>query len=130
MINKKRIEVVAAVIKKDHMFFIAQRPNKGELALKWEFPGGKIEYGETKEQALIREIYEEFDTKISVDKFLKTIEYEYQTFVIILHCYLCSIEDGSMILIEHKNKQWVTLEGLKEYDLAAADKELLSYLVS
>ena len=78
--NKKHFEVVAAVIKKDNKIFCCQRGPKGECAFKWEFPGGKIEPGETKEQALLREIKEELNCNINIEKFITTINHEYNTF--------------------------------------------------
>lgn len=129
MSEKKTIEVVAAVIEDEGKYFIAQRANKGELALKWEFPGGKIEPNELKEDALIREILEEFRTTIRIRQFIKTVEYEYKTFNIILHCYLCEIVSGKMDLLEHVNKAWVDLKELSMYDLAPADVIVLPYVI-
>ena len=125
--NKKTIEVVAAVIEKDGKYFIAKRPNRGELALKWEFPGGKVEVNESREDALIREIKEEFKSEIKVRRFIQTVEHEYQTFHIILHCYLCELVDGNMELMEHVDKIWVSKEELIHYDLAKADLLILPF---
>ena len=123
--NKKTIEVVAAVIENDGKYFIAKRPNKGELALKWEFPGGKVEVNESRENALIREIKEEFKSEIKIRRFIQTVEHEYQSFYIILHCYLCELVDGEMELLEHIDKRWVHSNELENYDLAKADTLLL-----
>ncbi|MBR4268667.1 MAG: (deoxy)nucleoside triphosphate pyrophosphohydrolase [Prevotella sp.] len=86
----KTIEVVAAVIRKDDKIFATQR-GYGEWKDWWEFPGGKMEQGETPEEALKREIYEELSTDISVDEFLCTVEYDYPKFHLVMHCYKCSL---------------------------------------
>lgn len=125
--NKKTIEVVAAVIEKDGKYFIAQRPNRGELALKWEFPGGKVEPNESKEDALIREIREEFKSEIEIKRFIQTVYHEYQTFHIVLHCYLCELVSGEMELLEHVDKLWVNKKDLNNYDLAKADLLILPF---
>lgn len=125
---KKTIEVVAAVIEKDGKYFIAQRPDKGELALKWEFPGGKIEPGESHEEALIREINEEFNVIIFTKTFIQTITHEYDTFIIALHCYLCDLKNDNFKLTEHLNVMWVEIDQLESMDLAYADYLLIKYL--
>ena len=104
--TKPHYEVVAAIIRKDSKIFCCQKGNKGECAYKWEFPGGKIEPGETHEQALIREIKEELNCIIKVNNFITTINYEYNTFSVTLHFYLCELVEGMPILIEHKNSMW------------------------
>ena len=125
IMNKKTIEVVAAIIEKNDKYFIAQRPNRGELALKWEFPGGKVEPNESREDALIREIREEFKSDIKIKRFIETVYHEYQTFHIVLHCYLCELVSGDMELIEHVNKLWVRNKDLDSYDLSKADLLIL-----
>lgn len=99
MNSKKHFEVVAAVIKKDEKIFCCQRGPKGECAYKWEFPGGKIESGETKEEALIREIKEELNCNINIEKFITTINHEYNTFSLTMHVYLCSLKESEPILL-------------------------------
>lgn len=99
MNSKKNFEVVAAVIKKDEKIFCCQRGPKGECAYKWEFPGGKIESGETKEEALIREIKEELNCNINIEKFITTINHEYNTFSLTMHVYLCSLKESEPILL-------------------------------
>ena len=125
MNSKKHFEVVAAVIKKDDKIFCCQRGQKGECAYKWEFPGGKIEPRETKEEALVREIKEELNCNISIDKFISTVNYEYKTFSLTMHVYLCSLKDNEPILLEHKSSLWCDKDKLKELDFAKADKLFL-----
>ena len=125
MNSKKHFEVVAAVIKKDDKIFCCQRGQKGECAYKWEFPGGKIEPGETKEEALVREIKEELNCNISIDKFISTVNYEYKTFSLTMHVSLCSLKDNEPILLEHKSSLWCDKDKLKELDFAKADKLFL-----
>lgn len=122
---KKKIEVVAAVIIKDNLIFCAKRPDKGETALKWEFPGGKVEVGETREMALIREIKEELDSLISVDSFLTTVKYEYNSFNLIMHVFLCSLIEGTLEISEHIDSKWVKKGELSNLDFALADKEVI-----
>lgn len=96
----KTLRVVAAIIEKDDKILIAQRL-KGEFAGLWEFPGGKIEEGETPEQALIREIEEEFDTELNIEKYLTTVEHQYDSFYLIMDCFICTIKTGDLILHDH-----------------------------
>lgn len=96
----KTLRVVAAIIEKNEKILIAQRL-KGEFAGLWEFPGGKIEEGETPEQALIREIEEEFDTEINIEKHLTTVEHQYDSFYLIMDCFICTIKSGDLILHDH-----------------------------
>lgn len=125
---KKQIEVVAGIIKKDHLVFCCKRPNKGECALKWEFPGGKIEKGETHQQALIREIKEELACNIEIDEFIMTIDYEYTTFYLRLHVYLCHLTENEPILLEHIAACWQNINALDELDFASADKKIINEL--
>ena len=129
MINmKKHYNVVAAVIKKDNLFFATQRGAKGECAFKWEFPGGKIEANETNEEALIREIREELETEIDVLKYICTVDNEYETFSITISAYECRVVSGNLKLSEHVNSKWVTIDELKEMDFANADKKIIKML--
>lgn len=125
MNSKKHFEVVAAVIKKDDKIFCCQRGPKGECAFKWEFPGGKIEPGETKEEALQREIKEELNCKINIEKFITTVNYEYNTFSLTMHVYLCSLKDNEPILLEHKSSVWCDKDKLNDLDFAEADYKFL-----
>ena len=102
----KTIRVVAAIIEKDNKIMIAKRL-KGEFAGLWEFPGGKYEKGETGEQAIKREIEEEFDVEIDVKEYLCTIEHEYDSFYLIMDCYICSLVTDRMILHDHSDIKWI-----------------------
>ncbi|QWB99817.1 (deoxy)nucleoside triphosphate pyrophosphohydrolase [Mycoplasmatota bacterium] len=118
----KTIEVVAAIIKKDHKFLCAQRPNDGRyLSLKWEFPGGKIEDNETPEDALRREIQEELELNISVKEFYFTVDHTYPDFRLIMHAYLCEMEEETFTLVEHNSIKWVSPSELMNLDWAEAD---------
>ncbi len=116
----KTIEVVAAVIEADGKILATQR-GSGEFAGMWEFPGGKIESGETQVEALVREIKEELDIEISVGEFIMTVEYDYPNFHLIMHCYQCNIQTGELVLKEHKNYQWLEHENLMSVEWLPAD---------
>ena len=118
---KLHYEVVCAVIVKDDKIFCCQRGPKGECAFNWEFPGGKIEPGETKEEALLREIKEELNCNINIEKFITTINHEYNTFSLTMHVYLCSLKESVPILLEHKSSIWCDKDKLNELDFAEAD---------
>ena len=105
MEERKRIEVVAAIISDGDKIFATQR-GYGEWKDRWEFPGGKMETGETPEEALRREIREELATEISVDNFLTTVEYDYPEFHLTMHCNICKIKTGSLMLLEHEAARW------------------------
>lgn len=117
----KKIEVVAAIIYKNGAYFATQR-GYGEFEGMWEFPGGKIELGETAESALKREIQEELGIDITVDKFLCTTDYDYPSFHLTMHCYLCRIISGEIELREHKSARWLTVESLDCVEWLPADK--------
>ena len=125
---KKTIEVVAAIIKDDLKYFCAQRKDYGELAKKWEFPGGKIEIGETQEEALKREILEELNTKIKVKEFIMTVKHEYTEFNLIMHAYVCEVITGSLELSEHLTSKWACLKEMKNMDFSAADIPIIKNL--
>lgn len=120
----KSIEVVAAIIRKDNKIFATQR-GYGEFKDWWEFPGGKMEAGETPEQALVREIHEELDTDISIDKFLYTVEWDYPKFHLTMHCYICSLLTESLHLNEHEAARWLTKEDIHSVNWLPADEILL-----
>lgn len=116
----KTIEVVAAVIKHDNKIFTTRR-GYGEFENMWEFPGGKIEAGETREEALIREIKEELELDIEINSFLTTIDYDYSTFHLTMYCFMCSINGGILHLNAHNDAKWTTLEDLNKLNWVPAD---------
>lgn len=120
----KTIEVVAAIIKNENKIFATQR-GYGEFKDGWEFPGGKIEAGETPEDALIREIKEELNTEIQVGQLLDTVEYDYPQFHLIMHCYLCTIKSGKLELKEHEAAKWLTKDTLDSVEWLPADLGLI-----
>lgn len=120
----KRIEVVAAIIKHEDKIFATQR-GYGDFKDGWEFPGGKMELGETPQQALVREIREELDTEIEVGELIETVEYEYPQFHLTMHCFWCTIVSGELELKEHEAAQWLTKETLDSVDWLPADKGLI-----
>jgi len=123
--SKKHYNVVCAIIKKDDKILSVKRPDKGEVGLKWEFPGGKIEHGETMEEAIIREIKEELSCDIKVTKFLGTIFHEYESFDITLSGLLCEIVKGEIKLTEHIDMCWANKNELNTLDLSDADLILI-----
>ena len=123
----KQIEVVAAIIHRDGAYFATQR-GYGEFEGMWEFPGGKIEPGESPEDALKREIKEELGVDIAIEELLCTTEYDYPTFHLTMHCYLCSVASGEIELREHKSAQWLTAETLDTVEWLPADKEIIAKL--
>lgn len=122
------IEVVAAVIERDGKIFATQR-GYGEYKDWWEFPGGKIEPGETQCDALKREIKEELNTEINIDKFLLTINYDYPNFHLTMHCFLCSVISGNLELLEHENARWLSPSELKSVEWLPADIEVLDFII-
>lgn len=125
---KKQIEVVAAVIRKGNTYFVAKRNDKGSLANKWEFPGGKIELGETPETALVRELNEEFGVTIKVVKPLITVFHEYETFLIKLNAYITQHVSGMFTPTEHLDFKFMTKNEMKQYDFAEADLPIIEVL--
>ena len=123
----RQIEVVAAIICKDGAYFATQR-GYGEFEGMWEFPGGKIEPGESAEDALKREIQEELGVDITIDKFLCTTDYDYPAFHLTMHCYLCSIVSGEIELREHKSARWLTKESLDSVEWLPADMDIIEKL--
>lgn len=123
----KKIEVVAAIIQRDGAYFATQR-GYGEFEGMWEFPGGKIELGETHEMALKREIQEELGVDISIEELLCTTNYDYPSFHLTMHCYLCSIAAGKIELREHKSARWLTTETLDSVEWLPADKDAVELI--
>ena len=120
----KRIEVVAAIIIRNGEVFATQR-GYGEWKGWWEFPGGKIEPGECPQEALKREIKEELDADITVGDLLDTVEWDYPTFHLTMHCYVCTLESESLNLNEHSDAAWLTKETLESVKWLPADLVLL-----
>lgn len=134
----KTIHVVAAIIfrtvtdasdKKTKQVFATQR-GYGEFKDGWEFPGGKIEVGETPQEALTREIREELDTEISVGNKLGTIEYDYPAFHLSMDCFECEIISGKLTLLEHENSAWLSKDNLHSVDWLPADLTILDSVES
>lgn len=123
----RKIEVVAAIIQRDGAYFATQH-GYGEFEGMWEFPGGKIEPGERPEAALQREIQEELGIDITINRLLCTTDYDYPSFHLTMHCYLCEIKSGEIELREHKSAQWLTAETLDSVEWLPADKEIVAPL--
>lgn len=120
----KTINVVAAVIFKDDKVFATQR-GYGEFKDGWEFPGGKVEPGESLEEALRREIREELEVDVNVGDLIDTIEYDYPTFHLSMKCFACTIAGGSPHLLEHEAVKWLTAMQLGSVDWLPADVTLI-----
>ena len=120
----KQIEVVAAIIRKDDRIVATQR-GCDEWKDWWEFPGGKMEEGETPKEALVREIREELSAEISVDEFLCTVEFDYPKFHLTMHCYLCSLLTEALHLNEHEAARWLTKDELDSVKWLPADLEVV-----
>ena len=124
----KQIEVVAAIIVDSENRIFATQRGSGDWKDWWEFPGGKIEPGETPEQALKREIWEELETKISVGERLHTVEWDYPKFHLTMHCYLCHIESGNLTLKEHEAAKWLSKKELESVQWLPADWKVIEML--
>ena len=123
----KTLYVVAAIIKKDNKVLATKR-GYGEFINMWEFPGGKIEADETKEEALIREIKEELDCTINPVKFALDLEYHYPTFFLKMSCFEAVITEGTPKLLEHNDARWITKEQLDDVNWIPADIKAVEYL--
>ena len=120
LMKVKTIKVVAALIRREDLLFATQR-GYGQYKDWWEFPGGKIEAGETPEEALIREIREELGAGIAVDEFLMTVEYDYPEFHLSMDCFWCHVEEGHLTLLEHEAARWLPIHDLKQVNWLPAD---------
>ena len=125
--DRKTIKVVAAVIRKGNTVFATQR-GYGDYKDWWEFPGGKIEVGESPEEALVREIKEELNTDISIDSFITTVEYDYPEFHLNMECFWCSITKGHLTLLEHEAAKWLPLDSLRQVDWLPADLSVIDII--
>ena len=124
----KQIEVVAAIIHDDEGRIFATQRGYGDYRDGWEFPGGKMEPGESPEEALRREIWEELETKIVVERLIQIVEYDYPKFHLTMHCFWCHIESGSLTLKEHEAAKWLSIEYLNTVDWLPADKIVVNKL--
>lgn len=123
----KTIKVTAAIIIHDNRVFATQR-GYGEFKDGWEFPGGKVEEGETCRTALVREIREELDTEIAVGELFDTVEYDYPAFHLSMDCFLCKVVSGKLVLKEHEDARWLSREQLDSVDWLPADIGLIRKL--
>ena len=124
----KRIEVVAAVIIDERGRIFATQRGYGEWKDWWEFPGGKMEAGETPQQALRREIHEELDAEIEVGELLRTIDYDYPNFHLTMHCFKCRLADNHVSLLEHEAAKWLAPNELQSVRWLPADEDLIEEL--
>lgn len=123
----KTIKVVAAIITHENKIFATQR-GYGEFKDGWEFPGGKIEPGETPQEALVREIREELDVEIEVGELFDTVEYDYPQFHLSMDCFLCTIKSGELVLKEHEAARWLTKDTIDSVEWLPADLGLVEKL--
>ena len=126
----KQIEVVAAIIHDIEGRIFATQRGYGEWKDYWEFPGGKMESGETAEDALRREIWEELETRLFIEQRVNTVEWDYPDFHLTMHCYLCHVESGNLILKEHEAARWLNSSELDSVDWLPADRALIDQLKS
>ena len=123
----KHIEVVAGIIKDGDKIFATQR-GYGEFKDGWEFPGGKMEPGETPQEALARESKEELAVDVKVGEFLCTVDYDYPTFHLTMHCFYCSVIGGELTLLEHEASKWLKMTELHSVNWLPADVEVVAAL--
>lgn len=123
----KTINVVAAIIVKGTEILATQR-GYGEFEGGWEFPGGKVEQGETPEEAIAREIHEELNARISVQRFLTQVEHDYPTFHLSMKCFICTLDDPSFQLLEHHAAKWLDMQHIDTVDWLPADIKVVAAL--
>ena len=126
----KKIEVVAAIIHDEKERIFATQRGYGDFKDGWEFPGGKMEPGESPEEALKREIMEELDTKIVVERLVQTVDFDYPKFHLTMHCFWCLVENGSLTLKEHEAARWLSKNQLDIIDWLPADKVVVDELIA
>ena len=124
----KQIEVVAAIIHDDEGHIFATQRGYGDFKDGWEFPGGKMEPGESPEEALVREILEELETRIVVERLVQTVEWDYPQFHLTMHCYWCYVESGSLTLKEHEAARWLSRDQFDSVDWLPADRAVVEIL--
>lgn len=122
----KQIEVVAAIIHDNNKRIFATQRGYGEFKDGWEFPGGKMEPRETPEEALKREIWEELETRIVIERFVQTVEWDYPTFHLTMHCYWCHVESGALTLKEHEAARWLSKDELRSVEWLPADWQVVN----
>jgi 8-oxo-dGTP diphosphatase len=120
--------VVAAIIKKDNLYLVVKRNRDKYMGLKWEFPGGKVDPGETLQEALVREIYEELNIDINIHEKLVEERYKDNEINIILHYFLCTIKNGVINLNEHEAMEWADKENFNQYDFVKGDGNITSLI--
>ena len=123
----KVIKVAAAIIIHNNKIFATQR-GYGEFKDGWEFPGGKLEQGETSRVALVREIKEELESEIEVGELFETVEYDYPQFHLSMDCFLCTLKSGNLVLKEHEAAKWLSKVELDSVDWLPADNDLIQHL--
>lgn len=123
----KSIEVVAGIITDNGKIFATQR-GYGDYKDFWEFPGGKMEPGETPQQALARELREELSVEVDVGEFVCTVEYDYPGFHLTMHCFYCSVTGGTLTLLEHEAARWLDMEQIHSVDWLPADVVVVNAL--
>ena len=126
----KQIEVVAAIIHDAEGRIFATQRGYGEWKDYWEFPGGKMEPGETTGEALMREIWEELETRIKVERLVQTVEWDYPAFHLTMHCYLCHVESGHLELKEHEAAKWLRKDELESVNWLPADKIVVEEMIA
>ncbi len=125
----RQVEVVAAIIFDEQRRIFATQRGYGDWKDWWEFPGGKVEVGETLQQALKREIQEELDTEIEVGELLRTIEYDYPQFHLTMHCFKCKLTNSHITLLEHEAAKWLAIDNLQSVKWLPADKEIIDEIM-